>query len=242
MRRGGHFRYVRVAMWGDPRFQGVSADAKLLYLNLRTGSSSNLPGIAYVYAEALARETGLTQGEIRNAIAELQKGGLVLFDRGVAWVKDQLSTDPSRENDDEITNPKHRANIETILGSLPRESLAVKKFRVRYKFPVRRVSRTTPDRPDDRPPDTVDASPNPIPNQIPKHESESETRGGERERNQPPSARSESATTAGSDNGQSHDDPPMKRWGEAKEIRLYGRPLSLLERLWRQRLPQRIEP
>jgi hypothetical protein len=140
--RGGRYRYVRVAMWGDQGFQALSADARLLLLNLRTGSSSNLPGINYVYEEALERETGLSHGEIRNAFAELQKRGFVVLDRGVAWVKDQLKTDPTREDDPECTNLKHRKNIENILGELPRESLAVKKFRDYYKFHAHRVSRT----------------------------------------------------------------------------------------------------
>src|SRR4030095_3558910 len=90
---------------------------------------SNLAGIAYVYQEALERETGLTPGEIRSASAELEKAGFVVFDQGVAWVKDQLATDPRRENDPARINPTHRPAIESILGSLPRGSIAVKKFR-----------------------------------------------------------------------------------------------------------------
>jgi hypothetical protein len=164
----------------------VSADARLLLVNLRTGSSSNLPGINHVYQEALERETGLSPGEIRNAFAELQKGGFVVFDRGVAWVKDQLKTDPSREDDPNCTNPKHRTNIESVLGSLPRESLAVKKFREYYKFPAHRVSRTPSRTPSHTPSDTVGVSPE-IGDRIPENrEQRSETGEGEPERKQPP--------------------------------------------------------
>src|SRR5262249_5439382 len=54
---------------------------------------------------------------------------------------------------------KLRTAIESILGSLPRESLAVRKFRDYYKFPVRRVSRTPHDTRSGRPSHTVDDSP-----------------------------------------------------------------------------------
>jgi hypothetical protein len=186
MPRGGRYRYIRVAMWGEPRFRGLSADARLLLLNLRTGSASNLAGIAHVFIEALERETGLTPGEIRNSFEELQKAGLVVYDQGVAWVKDQLKTDPSRENDPNITNPKHRVAIQSILGSLPRESLAVKKFREVYKFRLHRVSRTPSHKASPTPSHTVGVSPEIRDRRTENREQRSETGEGEPERKHPP--------------------------------------------------------
>src|SRR5262249_48774822 len=85
MPKGGRYRYVRVALWGEPRFQALSADARLLLLNLRTGSASNLAGIGYVYVEALERETGLTPGEIRNGSASSRRLASWSWTLAFAW-------------------------------------------------------------------------------------------------------------------------------------------------------------
>jgi hypothetical protein len=229
MPRGGRYRYIRTVRWSDPTFRRLSPDAKLLLLNLETGSSSNLPGIALVYTEAIESETGLSLGEIRNAFAELQKAHLVVFDRGVAWVKGQLKNDPTRENDPECTNPKHRTNIESILGSLPRESIAVKKFRDYYKFPTRRVSRTPSHTASPTPSHTVGVSPD-TGDRIPENRDQrSETGEGEPERKQPPTF----AVVTGSNYCASNE--------EAEERRLYGRPLSMFERKGSIPLPARLK-
>jgi hypothetical protein len=66
----------------------------------------------------------------------------------------------------------------------------------------------------------------------------SDPKGGEREGNRGEEA-SMIAHATGSNNGQSQDQP-LKRWDEAEELRVYGRCLSLLERLGRQPLPARV--
>jgi len=147
MPRGGRFRSLRVSRWAEPDFQALTPAAKLVLLALSTGSLSNLAGIAFYYAEALERETGLTGEAIEAALGELEKRpspgrSFVVRDLGVVWVRDLLRADPAREGDPDIKNPKHRTAIESILASLPRDSVAVKKFRDSYSFrlytPLRR--------------------------------------------------------------------------------------------------------
>jgi hypothetical protein len=203
-------------MWSDPRFQVLSADARLLLLNLRTGSFSNLPGINHVYQEAIERETGLTPGEITNAFAELQKHSFVVLDRGVAWVRDQLRTDPSREGDPNCTNPKHRTAIESILGSLPRESLAVKKFRNTYNFPTHRVARTPRNTSPDTSSDRVGVSPEIGDRRTENRDRRTEIGKGERERKNQDRAADAHLGNASSARGSSHNGPVRREEAPAE--------------------------
>jgi len=233
--RGGRYRVVRVAMWSEPSFQKLSADARLLDLALRTGSCSTFAGINVFYAEQLERDTGLTPGEIRNAFTELDKAGRIARDASVVWVRDQLESDPAIEKAGGSPNEDQRKGIETHLGTLPSDSVVVRKFRRYYHFTRRTVP---PDGGGDgrrhrrkdgaMSPDSLHPSPS---NLQPSPDS-GDARAREKQ-DQPPPARLEGAPSAGSDNG------ILER--EAEEIRLYGRTLGPLERNGRQSLPARVD-
>jgi hypothetical protein len=146
--KGGRYRSFRVSKWGDPDFRRLSPNARLLLLALSTGPTSSLAGIGHAYTQALVEETGLSAPEIEGAFGELEKlptpaRSFVMREGSVVWVRDQLADDPSRGDDPEIRNPKFLTAIETILGSLPRGSAVVKKFRIHYKLDPQRVSRTS---------------------------------------------------------------------------------------------------
>jgi hypothetical protein len=106
---------------------------------LLTGSTSSLAGIGHAYIEALVAETGLSPAEIEAAFGELEKKptptrSFVVREGSVVGVRDALADDPARGEDPDIRNPKHLTAIDTILGSLPRGSVVVKKFRAYYKL------------------------------------------------------------------------------------------------------------
>ena len=167
MPRGGRYRAVRVALWADPEFQALSANAKLTFLALSTGSHSNLAGISFLSLDTLQRETLLSREETEAALAELEKRpsparSFIMRDASpVVWVRNLLRDDPSREKDDgghergtDVRNKKHRTAIETILGSLPKASPVVRKFRVYYNFLAHRVSDRVSDTPSHTPYDS----------------------------------------------------------------------------------------
>jgi hypothetical protein len=167
--RGGRYRSVRVAKWGDPDFKRLSPDARLLLLALITGSSSSLAGIGHAYTEALADETGLSSAQIEAAYGELEKKptparSFVVREGSVVWVRDALADDPSRGEDPDVRNPKHLTAIETILGSLPRGLGVVRKFRAYYKLDRHTVSRPVPDPVSDTSSHSRIRIPNPNPN------------------------------------------------------------------------------
>jgi hypothetical protein len=143
----GRYRPIAVSLWGSDDFQKFSANARLVAVNLMTGSSSNLAGINFVYLEAVVRETGLTMPEVDTALHELEKKptpgrSFIVRDqaRGVIWVRTQLRDDPGIGQNLYET---HRKGIETILGSLPSDSPVVRQFRNFYpEFRRHRVSPT----------------------------------------------------------------------------------------------------
>jgi len=148
MPRGGRYRTVNVAMWGDPGFRALSLGAKLLYLALSTGASSAFCGLGRYYVEELIAETGLTKAELETAFGELEKRptprhSFVVRDRwhGLFWLRNSLRDDPTRENDPQIRNETHRKGIYTILGELPKDSRVVRMFRRTYHFPSRTPSK-----------------------------------------------------------------------------------------------------
>jgi hypothetical protein len=167
--RVGRYRSVRVAKWGDPDFQRLSGHSRLLLMALLTGSTSSLADIGHAYIEALVAETDLSPAEIEAAFGELEKKptptrSFVVREGSVVWVRDALADDPARGKDPDIRNPKHLTAIETILGSLPRGSVLVKKFRAYYKLNRPTVSRMVSQTVPTTLPDSRIRIPNPNPN------------------------------------------------------------------------------
>jgi hypothetical protein len=146
---------VYSALWARREFQALSPDARLVYLNLRTGTQSNLAGIGYVYREALVQETGLDTPALEAALGALEKmptpaASWIVREGPIVWVRDHLNDSPAREDDPNIRNSKHRAAIGYILGGLPADSLIVKKFRRYYNLGTDRVSHAPSRRPSHR--------------------------------------------------------------------------------------------
>lgn len=247
MPRGGRYRTTRVAMWGSPDFHKLTPNARLTYLALRTGSFSNLPGLFKVFMEPLSLETGLSAAELEAAIAELEKTptpatSFVVRDHlGILWVRHQLAEDPARETDPEITNEWHRKGIVTIVGGLPKQSVVVRRFRRTFKQLFVQAPIRAPKGPHEDPQtEPLEVPESGIPEAgIPEPEAGSPEASGPQ--GPAPEEASKVALATGSNNGGSHDpDPPVQRWNEADEIKTFGRPLSLLERLGRQTLPDRL--
>lgn len=138
--QAGRYRFIWTASWLG--LHGVSPHARLTLRVLETGTQSNMAGIGFAYVEALLRETGLTAAELEAALDELgrlptlARSFIVRDPSGVVWVRDLLKNDPARDGDPNITNEKHRRAVTTTLGSLPRDSKAVRKFREYYGFRI----------------------------------------------------------------------------------------------------------
>jgi hypothetical protein len=144
----GRYRHIYSADWAQRDFQGLSPNARLVYLCLRTGTQSNLAGIGYVYLEALEQETGLDRGALAAALSELEKqptpnASWIVREGSIVWVRRHMKDSPTREIDPNMKNERHITAINRLLGTLPRDSVLLKKFRRYNKIPRDRVSDTS---------------------------------------------------------------------------------------------------
>jgi hypothetical protein len=153
MPRGGRYRVIPTALWESTEFQQLAPTSRYLYVNLMTGSLSSFAGIGLLYLEALQRETGLAVAEIETALGQLEKlptpeSSWIVRDRGCVWVRRQLTSDPAIEKAGGTPSEDQQRGIITHLGSLPQDSLAVRKFRRFHKFARgtvrKRVNKTVP--------------------------------------------------------------------------------------------------
>lgn len=179
----GRYRHIYSALWSRRDFQALTPSARLVYLNLRTGTQSNLAGIGYVYREAIEQETGLDGGSLEGALGELEKmptpsRSWIVREGTIVWVRDHLSDSPARESDPNVTNSKHRAAIGYILGSLPSGSPIVKKFRRYYNFGTDRVSHGPSRRGSHAPSHSPEIGDRRTEKEIGEGESERENQGG----------------------------------------------------------------
>jgi hypothetical protein len=144
----GHYRTSRVSKFQELAQAGVSASGKLLYFYFALGPFSSFAGIGRVSLDTTASDTGLSRAEIATALAELEKRptpsrSFIVYDRErhIVWVRDYLKDDPAREKDANICNETHRKGIFRTLGDLPKDSPAVRKFKLYYH-----LTRHTPTR------------------------------------------------------------------------------------------------
>jgi hypothetical protein len=75
------------AIWSDPEFVALTADAKLLYIWSFTNSSCGMAGIYKAPMGLAAYQTGLTERRVEKAAAELANARFMFWTDGVIWVR-----------------------------------------------------------------------------------------------------------------------------------------------------------
>jgi hypothetical protein len=78
------------AIWGDPVFEGLSVEAKLLYLWSFTNPLCGMAGLYRVSPMRMQRETGLTAQRWAKATRELQEAALVFYERSWLWCRSRV--------------------------------------------------------------------------------------------------------------------------------------------------------
>jgi hypothetical protein len=92
------YRTVKMSMWGDPFFEGLDAEGKLLYIYLFTNPHVNNLGIMEISLRRVSYETGLEEkeaGELLRSFAAqgkaLLEGEFILL---LNFIKNQTFTSP----------------------------------------------------------------------------------------------------------------------------------------------------
>lgn len=78
------------AIWGDPEFEALSPDAKLLYLWSFTNSQCNMAGVYKVSVARMAGETGLNTARTEKALAQLVEQAFLVYEAPWLWVRSRV--------------------------------------------------------------------------------------------------------------------------------------------------------
>jgi hypothetical protein len=117
----GTYRAIYVSLWDDPDFLKLSPEAKLIFLNLRTGTQTNMPCIYRFYEEAIREQTGYSDRVIDTVLDTLCDTGWIQIEEGILWVKNALRHDPNIF----FNNPLHVEAIKNILRGLPKLKIVI---------------------------------------------------------------------------------------------------------------------
>ena len=127
----GIYRSIYVSLWEDRDFQTLDPTVKLVLINLRTSPLSNMPCIYPIYYEAIQKQTGLSEGTIRDAIDILRKANWIDYEDGIVWVKKGLKFDPVIS----MRNDHHIRAIRKAIRALPKLAI-VDSFLEFYKLSI----------------------------------------------------------------------------------------------------------
>lgn len=78
---GAYVKSVKCTFWTDARVQELTKEARLLYIHLITSPCSNLSGCWEQSFAVSSFYTGLSKEEVERAIEELEKNGMIRYDR-----------------------------------------------------------------------------------------------------------------------------------------------------------------
>lgn len=78
------------AIWSDPDFDAMTAEAKLLYLWSFTNQRCGMAGIYKVARRHMALETSVSDPILSRALAELEEARFVFYDGQVLWVRSRI--------------------------------------------------------------------------------------------------------------------------------------------------------
>ncbi len=155
----GVYRSIFSALFDDPDFQRLSAQARHTLLTLRLCSAAGPAAIFRYYPELLCHQTGYSAKTLEAALQELEREGWIIREGVVLWIRNGFRDDPTIR----LADPKHRKSVEPAVAALPKLNIALTfcdYYRVARPFegPSDALARPLED----------PSSPNPIPNPNPK--------------------------------------------------------------------------
>ena len=126
----GTYRGFFSALFDDPDFQALSADARLCLLVSRGCRQAGPAAIFICYPSVLMIQTGLPAPRVESALSELEIKGWIEREGSVLWIRNGLRYDPSMR----LSDKKHLRSVERALSELPRLAIVL-RFCDYYKIP-----------------------------------------------------------------------------------------------------------
>lgn len=109
----GEYRPIYAAMIDHPKYQALTPAARLALLTLKLHLGPL--GIGPVYPGALAEQTGLSDLEVGEALAELEGAAWIAREHRLVWLIDGLEHEPNFR----LTSDSVRTFVKSELGALP---------------------------------------------------------------------------------------------------------------------------
>lgn len=92
-------RLFDTAIWDDPRFEGCSIEAKLLYFFANSASRSNQAGMFRISPDAISLHTGIQTSELAEIFAELEPWEIIWYpDLQIIWARQFLDRQTHSSN------------------------------------------------------------------------------------------------------------------------------------------------
>ncbi len=89
---------VKDSFWTDPRVEGLTRDAKFVFLHFLTCPEMTITGLVTVTIGVIGYRLGIDTPSVRVALSELEESGVVEsdYDRMIFWVVNKTKHDPPK--------------------------------------------------------------------------------------------------------------------------------------------------
>lgn len=131
----GVYRAVYSVLFDDLDFQTLRPNARLLLLTYRQCRQAGPAAIFLAYRDHVAKQTGLSLGEVTRCRDELAAAGWIEFEGDIVWVRNGLRHDPTMH----VANENHRKAIMAWIATLPRLAIVLRfcdYYQFRYPFTI----------------------------------------------------------------------------------------------------------
>ena len=121
----GMYRATHAVLVDDPEFQVLSACARHIFHVLKISRIGNMAGIFMCdngEKLTLAKQVGVSIKNIEAGLTELERGGWILREKSVLWLRNALKYDPMIN----LNNDNHRKAVKKVLEGLPGFSILAK--------------------------------------------------------------------------------------------------------------------
>jgi len=112
----GEYATIHTAIVDDPEFQALSPPSRYVWYTLKLLLGASGIDLIRAHLASLSAATGYPINRLSDTLAELEKGGWLVRQGDILWLRNALRFNPQFN----LTNPKHATHLRNHLEGLPR--------------------------------------------------------------------------------------------------------------------------